>query len=106
MNRHDRNGHGTWVQLAAFVVHDCRPWLSVTGTRTAGPRSRREWIRELVTGERRFARYGFWGCRCQSQFPHHTLTEPVNRPLAGERDQRNLARLPRLEAHCSTGGDI
>src|SRR5471032_3653931 len=29
--RHDRSGHGTWVLLAAFVVHVCRPWLSVTG---------------------------------------------------------------------------
>src|SRR5471032_2937488 len=29
--RHDRSGHGTWVLLAVFVVHVCRPWLSVTG---------------------------------------------------------------------------
>src|SRR5436853_747472 len=30
--RHDRTGHGTWVLLAVFVAHDCRPWLSVAGT--------------------------------------------------------------------------
>jgi hypothetical protein len=30
--RHDRTGHGTWMLLAVFVAHDCRPWLSVTGT--------------------------------------------------------------------------
>src|SRR5262245_20823732 len=34
--RHDRTGHGTWVLLAVFVAHDCRPWLSVTGTSAAG----------------------------------------------------------------------
>src|SRR6476646_6705206 len=30
--RHDRPGHGTWVLLAVFVAHICRPWLSVAGT--------------------------------------------------------------------------
>src|SRR5437762_7977710 len=34
--RHDRTGHGTWMLLAVFVAHDCRPWLSVTGTCAAG----------------------------------------------------------------------
>jgi len=47
--------------LAVFVARDYRPWLSVTGTCAAGFGSRQEWIRELVTGGRRSARYGFWG---------------------------------------------
>jgi hypothetical protein len=46
--------------LAVFVARDYRPWLSVTGT-CAGFGQHQEWIRELVTGGRRSARYGFWG---------------------------------------------
>lgn len=34
--RHDRSGHGTWLLLAAVVVHVCRPWLSVTGYGASG----------------------------------------------------------------------
>ncbi len=90
------------MQLAVFVVHDCRPWLSVTGTCVAGSRLRRVWIRELVTGERRFARYGFWG----SQLPHHSLTGTVDGAFAGARDPRHRARLLGLEAHHGAGGDV
>jgi hypothetical protein len=45
--------------LAVFVAHGYRPWLSVAGTCAAGFGLRQEWIRELVTGGRRSARYGF-----------------------------------------------
>jgi hypothetical protein len=38
--RHDRPGHGTWVLLAVFVAHICRPWLSVAGTPREGFGSR------------------------------------------------------------------
>src|SRR6476660_347574 len=55
--RHDRSGHGTWVLLAVFVAHDCRPWLSVAGTAMQVSACTEEWIRELVTGGRRSARY-------------------------------------------------
>src|SRR6185312_10174240 len=36
---------------------------------------------------------------------HHVLAEAVDGTLAGERDERHLARLPRLEAHRRAGGD-
>src|SRR5262249_37485555 len=40
------------------------------------------------------------------QLAHHILAEPVDRALAGERDQRDLAGLPRLEPHRRAGGDV
>src|SRR6185437_15243003 len=36
---------------------------------------------------------------------HHVLAEAVDGTLAGERDERHLARLPRLEAYRRAGGD-
>src|SRR4030095_12617262 len=41
-----------------------------------------------------------------SELSHHALTKPVNRALAGERNQRDLARLSRFEAHRRPGGNI
>src|SRR5262249_52850471 len=41
-----------------------------------------------------------------SELTHHVLPEPVDRPLAGERNERDLARLPRFKAHRGAGGDI
>src|SRR6516225_4496122 len=41
-----------------------------------------------------------------SEFSHHVLPEPVDRALAGERNERDLARLPGFEAHRGAGGDI
>src|SRR6516165_356350 len=40
------------------------------------------------------------------ELSHHVLPEPVDRALAGERNKRDLARLPRFEAHRGAGGDI
>src|SRR5205823_1336019 len=40
------------------------------------------------------------------QFPHHLLTKAVHLALAGERDQRHVARLAGFEAHGRTGRDI
>src|SRR5262249_17338655 len=41
-----------------------------------------------------------------SEFSHHVLAEAVDRSLAGERHQRHLARLSRLETHGGAGGDV
>src|SRR5262249_13248041 len=41
-----------------------------------------------------------------SEFTHHILSKPVHGALAGERDQRHLARLSRLEAHGRSGRDV
>src|SRR5262245_33620289 len=40
------------------------------------------------------------------ELSHHVLPEPVDDALAGERNERDLARLPRLKAHRGAGGDI
>src|ERR1700730_1916955 len=42
----------------------------------------------------------------RSEFSHYVLPEAIDHPLACERDQRDLARLARLEAHGRAGGDI
>src|SRR6516162_4499552 len=42
----------------------------------------------------------------RSELSHHGWRDSVNHPLACERDQRDLARLARLEAHGRAGGDI
>src|SRR5262249_20759306 len=42
----------------------------------------------------------------QSQLPHHFLPETVDRALARERNQSDLARLARLKAHRRSGGDV
>src|SRR5262244_3533139 len=41
-----------------------------------------------------------------SELTHHVLPEPVDGALAGERNERDLARLPRFKAHRGAGGDI
>src|SRR5262249_57158864 len=41
-----------------------------------------------------------------SELAHHILPESIDRALAGERDQRDLAALARLEAHRGAGGDV
>src|SRR5262249_40722981 len=41
-----------------------------------------------------------------SELTHHVLPEPVDRALAGERNERDLARLPRFKAHRGASGDI
>src|SRR5262249_53474100 len=40
------------------------------------------------------------------ELSHHVLPEPVDHALAGERNEHDLARLPRLKAHRGAGGDI
>src|ERR1700722_2434584 len=40
------------------------------------------------------------------ELAHDFLTETIDRALAGKRDQRDLARLPRLEAHRGAGRDV
>src|ERR1700693_986365 len=40
------------------------------------------------------------------ELAHDFLTKTIDRALAGKRDQRDLARLPRLEAHRSAGRDV
>src|SRR5262249_48219699 len=40
------------------------------------------------------------------ELTHHVLPETVDRALAGERNERDLARLPRFKAHRGAGGDI
>ena len=40
------------------------------------------------------------------QFLDHALPETIDDALAGERDERDLARLAGLEAHRGAGGDI
>src|SRR5215471_7208732 len=42
----------------------------------------------------------------RSKFAHHVLTKTVDRALAGERDQRDLAGLPGLEAHRGARRDV
>src|SRR5258708_33589039 len=42
----------------------------------------------------------------RSELSHHVLAKPVDHALAGERDERDLARLSRFEAHRGAGGDI
>src|SRR5258707_1629026 len=42
----------------------------------------------------------------RSELSHHVLAKPVDHALAGERNERDLARLSRFEAHRSAGGDI
>src|SRR5258707_14623274 len=42
----------------------------------------------------------------RSEFSHYVLPEAIDHPLACERDQRDLARLARLEAHGRASGDI
>src|SRR6476659_4290687 len=74
--RHDRSGHGTWVLLAVFVAHDCRPWLSVAGTAMQVSACTEEWIRELVTGGRRSARYGFLGSLLSARDWRHRIFSP------------------------------
>src|SRR5215467_3526413 len=41
-----------------------------------------------------------------SEFSHHVLPEPVDRALAGERNERDLARLPGFKAYRGASGDI
>src|SRR5262245_49929338 len=41
-----------------------------------------------------------------SELSHHVLPEPVDHALAGERNERDLACLPRFKAHRGAGGDI
>src|SRR6185503_8969380 len=44
---------------------------------------------------------------CQAlQLPHYVLAEPIDRPLAGERDERHVARLAGLEAHGGARRDV
>ena len=42
----------------------------------------------------------------RSELSHHLLAKAVDRALAGERDERDFARLSRLEPHCRTGSDV
>src|SRR5215469_10813445 len=42
----------------------------------------------------------------RSKLSHHVLAEAVHRALAGERDQRDLAGLPGLEAHRGARRDV
>src|SRR6516165_6920709 len=42
----------------------------------------------------------------RSELSHYVLPEAIDHPLACERDQRDFARLARLEAHGRAGGDI
>src|SRR6266446_1262387 len=41
-----------------------------------------------------------------SELSHHILPKPVDRALAGERNERDLTRLPRFKAHRRAGRDI
>src|SRR3989442_13119612 len=43
---------------------------------------------------------------CASELSHPVLPESVDRALAGERNERDLARLPRFKAHRGAGSDI
>src|SRR5258707_1762772 len=42
----------------------------------------------------------------RSEFSHYVFPEAIDHPLACERDQRDLPRLARLEAHGRAGGHI
>src|SRR5262245_47753433 len=42
----------------------------------------------------------------RSEPSHHLLAKAVDRALAGERNERDLARLSRFEAHRGAGGNI
>src|SRR5258708_15235141 len=42
----------------------------------------------------------------RSELSHHVLAKPVDGALAGERNERDLARLSRFEAHRGAGCDI
>src|SRR5262249_15385347 len=41
-----------------------------------------------------------------SELSHHVLPEPVDHALAGERNERDLARLPGFKANRGAGGDV
>src|SRR6202035_5306487 len=41
-----------------------------------------------------------------SELSHDVLAEAIDGALAGDGDQRNVARLPRLEAHRSPGRNV
>src|SRR5258706_5122372 len=52
---------------------------------------------------------GAWSCagfQLHIQLPHHVAAETIDRSLARERDQGNLARLSRLKPHRGAGGDV
>src|SRR5690348_8895951 len=40
------------------------------------------------------------------KLPHHVLPEAVDLAFSAKRDERDVARLPRLEAHRGAGGDV
>ena len=42
----------------------------------------------------------------RSKLPHYIAAEPVNHPLASERNEYDLAGLAGFEPHRRTGGDI
>src|SRR6185437_12794587 len=91
------------------VVHVFRSWLSVTSSRAELPLAL-GWIRELVTGRRRSARYGFRGPSPQFIDLDALRNQFLLHGVADQQFEAGLVRLPaergRVDRTALAGGAL